>query len=183
MAKSSTGSPSKPASNGTDTTRKRSSPFLTPSAAPAAVRRAARFMFAGSVGSLAWGIYALVVNVTLKNSYFGSLAGKEKLTKAQFDKDFVVLIAIDILFALVGAVLWAWMARLCQGGRNAARIASTVLFLIWTYYTYQTISGLGAWVVLGVLVIDLVIWGFGAAALYYLWRPESTAFFKRQQAA
>jgi len=28
------------------------------------------------------------------------------------------------------------------------------------------------------IIVGLVIWGFGAAALYFLWRPDLTPYFK-----
>jgi len=53
-----------------------------------------------------------------------------------------------------------------------------VFFLLWTYETYRAISGLNTWIALGNLLIMLAIWGCGAGALYFLWRPASTAYFK-----
>lgn len=151
------------------------------SVAPAPVRRAVRFMFAGSVGSLVLGAYLVIVTVAFRSDSLAAnnaLEGSKRLTASQFNAEFTGVIIFDIVLALVCAALWAWMARMNQAGRNWARIASTVLFLIWTYYTYQTIAGLGTWVILGVLIIELLIWGVGAAALYFLWRPDSTQYFK-----
>ena len=70
------------------------------------------------------------------------------------------------------------MARANQAGRSWARITASVLFLLWTYQTYRGISGLKTYLDLGALLIMLGIWGIGVGALYYLWRPESSAFFK-----
>lgn len=208
MAKSSPGSQSKPAASGSQgkpaakasakgTARggpaastastaspKPRTPFLDLSAAPAPLQRAARFMFAGSVGSFVLGAYLIIVTVTERSTSLASATsatGSKHLTASQFNTEFTGIIIYDIVLTLVCAALWAWMARMNQGGRGWARIVATVFFLIWTYYTYQTISGLSTWIVLGVLIIELAIWGVGAAALYYLWRPDSTAFFKEQQ--
>jgi hypothetical protein len=208
MAKSSPGSQSKPAASGSQgkpaakasakgTARggpaastastaspKPRMPFLDLSAAPAPLQRAARFMLAGSIGSFVLGAYLIIVTVTERSASLASATsatGSKHLTASQFNTEFTGIIIYDIVLTLVCAALWAWMARMNQGGRSWARIVATVLFLIWTYYTYQTISGLGTWIVLGVLIIELAIWGVGAAALYYLWRPDSTAFFKEQQ--
>jgi hypothetical protein len=198
MAKSSAGSQSKPAAKGSATrsakggagsrpdatAEPRRMPFLDLSSAPAPLQRAARFMFAGSIGSFVLGAYLIIVTVTERSASLASATtatGSKHLTAAQFNTEFTGIIIYDIVLTLVCAALWAWMARMNQGGRSWARIVATVFFLIWTYYTYQTISGLNTWIVLGVLIIEVAIWGVGAGALYYLWRPDSTAFFKEQQ--
>jgi hypothetical protein len=194
MTKSSAGSQSKPAAKGSAkggaggrpdaAAAPRRMPFLDLSAAPAPLQRAARFMFAGSIGSFVLGAYLIIVTVTDRSASLASATtatGSKHLTVSQFNTEFTGIIIYDIVLTLVCAALWAWMARMNQGGRGWARIVATVFFLIWTYYTYQTISGLNTWIVLGVLLIEVAIWGVGAAALYFLWRPDSTAFFKEQQ--
>jgi hypothetical protein len=206
MAKSSTGSQSKPvakagsaapsaagapkgnvkggALSGPVISAWRRLPFMDLSGVPAPVHRAARFMFGGSIGSFVLGTYLVVVTVTERSASLSannSLTGTKRLTASQFNAEFTGIIIYDIVIALVCAALWAWMARMNQAGRKWARITSTVFFLIWTYYTYQTISGLGTWIILGVLIIELAIWGLGATALYSLWRPDASVFYNEQQ--
>jgi hypothetical protein len=195
MAKSPTGSQTKPtqkadakgsAPSGTGSLMKRVPTWLKLSAAPAPIQRAALFMFGGSIGSLALGLYLILVTVTERSASLAannSTTGTKRLTASQFNAEFTGIIVYDIVLALVCAALWAWMARMNQAGRKWARIASTVFFLIWTYYTYQTISDLSTWIVLGVLLIELAIWGLGAAALYSIWRPDATAYYNEQQNA
>jgi hypothetical protein len=77
-----------------------------------------------------------------------------------------------------------WMARANGQGRNWARILSTVLFGV---ATLQLISDLQQVVspagtidpVLGLLGAMLV-WLPGLSAVWLLWRPASSAFFKPQ---
>ncbi|MGI8451840.1 MAG: hypothetical protein ACR2MP_32565 [Streptosporangiaceae bacterium] len=77
-----------------------------------------------------------------------------------------------IVFGLTVIAVWLWMARAAGQGRNWARILSTVLF------------GLATLELTGQHGVTQVLWApawlFGAAALWLLWRPASTAFFKPQ---
>jgi hypothetical protein len=92
-----------------------------------------------------------------------------------------------IVFALVVIALWLWMARADGQGRNWARILSTVLFglaalqLRGDFTPPVSHSGFGATVLYyGGTVLFLAAWLAGAAAVWLLWRPASSAFFKSQ---
>jgi hypothetical protein len=68
------------------------------------------------------------------------------------------------------------MARANSQGRNWARIVSMVLFglaTIGVFSEHQTVLGLMLWV---------PAWLVGLAAVWLLWRPDSSAFFKPQGA-
>ena len=60
-------------------------------------------------------------------------------------------------------------------GRNWARIVSTVLFGLATLDLFGVLSQPKT--VLG-LVFPVLTWLIGAGAVFFLWRPESSAFFK-----
>jgi hypothetical protein len=75
--------------------------------------------------------------------------------------------------------LWQWMARTNGQGRNWARILSTAL------------SGLATLKLIGVfseprMVLGLIFWApawlIGLAAVWLLWRPDSSTFFRPQGA-
>jgi hypothetical protein len=77
------------------------------------------------------------------------------------------------------------MARANGQGRNWARILSTVLFVLTTLQLPGTFTqpvshaGFGVTVLYyGGVVPFAAAWLFGAAAVWLLWRPASTAFFK-----
>jgi hypothetical protein len=83
--------------------------------------------------------------------------------------------------------LWLWMARANGQGRNWARILSTVLFGLATLQLRgdftQPVSqaGFGASVLYyGGTALFVAAWLVGAAAVWLLWRPASSAFFKLQ---
>jgi hypothetical protein len=90
---------------------------------------------------------------------------------------------------LMQAALWLWMAWKTGTGRAWARVLSTVFYGL---LCVQFIIGLAFFAVSkgtghpAVLVIILVQWGVGLAALLQLWRRESSDFFafvKRAQLA
>jgi hypothetical protein len=174
MFKSFTSSDSKLAAKGAAG----SSPAPAP---PETVSRAVRFMFAGAAASLVWGLYLVIVTLTSRSAALAannSLTTGRRMTPSQFNSAYTGIIVYYIAITLVFVALWLWMARMNQAGRNWARITASVLFAIWTYEAYRSITALSTWIVFGLMIIMLLIWGAGLGALYYLWRPESKAYFK-----
>jgi hypothetical protein len=89
------------------------------------------------------------------------------------------------VFGLVVIALWLWMAWANGRGRNWARILSTVLFGLATLQLRGTFTqpvshaGSGATVLYyGVAVLFVAAWLAGAAAVWLLWHPAASAFFK-----
>ncbi len=148
---------------------------------PETVSRAVRFMFAGAVASLVWGLYLIIVTVSSRSAALAannSLSTGKRMTPSQFNSAFTGIVIYYVALTLVFVALWMWMARMNRAGRNWARITASVLFAVWTYEAYRSITALSTWIVLGLMIIMLAIWAAGLGALYYLWRPESKAFFK-----
>jgi uncharacterized membrane protein len=142
---------------------------------PATVQRAARYMLAGAVVTAIWQIYWIVVTVAHKASL--TSANGKPVTNSQ--------ITASVLFTIVSAILvsaiWVLVARLNQAGKNWARFAATALFTLWLYSTYRAIpltTRGGYWIVNTVLMLAILL--IGLAAIYLLWRPDSTTFFKEQ---
>ncbi len=136
--------------------------------APAPVRAAARFMRGGAISSAALLIVALPFAGDLNGNALG-----HRLTPTPLTITLVILAGL----ALIG--LWLWMARATSQGKNWARILSTVLFglatlkLISVFSEPKTVLGLIFWA---------PAWLAGLAAVWLLWRPDSSAFFKPQGA-
>ena len=82
-----------------------------------------------------------------------------------------------IVSGVIGIALWLWMARANNQGKNWARILSTVLFCLATLDLVGVFSEPKT--VLG-LVFPVLTWLVGLGAVFLLWRPESSAFFKPQ---
>jgi hypothetical protein len=74
--------------------------------------------------------------------------------------------------------LWLWMARKNGQGKNWARTLSTVLFALATVDLFGVLSQPKT--VLG-LVFPVLTWLIGLGAIVFLWRRESTEFFKPQR--
>jgi hypothetical protein len=97
-----------------------------------------------------------------------------------------VLLTGVIVFGLVVIALWLWMARANGQGRNWARIVSTVLFglatlqLISQASVQQPVSHAGFAVMVFGVIVPVLAWLVGLAAVWLLWRPASSAFFKPQ---
>jgi hypothetical protein len=160
-------------------------------AAPAPVLNAVKFMY----GAAAVSTVALIISVTLIG---GTKAAVRKanpgLTAAQA-RDLNALIALAIVSSLVVIALWLWMAWENGQGRNWARILASVLFGLATLELIRQYpsSQLGH-LVLGGQVQPVIHYGFGVtalalivpaltwlaalAAVWLLWRPAASAYFK-----
>jgi hypothetical protein len=163
-------------------------------APPAPVRTAVRLMYAGAVVSAAGLMIGLaLIIIDIQVAARGQFLG-HSLTAPQTRP---LVITVWIAFGLAVIALWLWMARANGQGRNWARILCTVLFGLATlelirvrpqypggYLAHFVIGGhvypvihsvLGA-TVLG-LIVPVLLWLTGLAAVWLLWRPASSAFF------
>jgi hypothetical protein len=137
------------------------------------VLNAVKLMYAGAAVSVASLIASLAdisaIKPALRNQF-------PKDTATQIDQAFKGFLVIALISAAVGIGLWIWMARANGKGRNWARITSTVLFVIETLSVLEAVRGPKTVVA---LVFPVLTWLVGAGAIWLLWRPESSAFFKR----
>ena len=147
--------------------------------APAPVRTTVRLMYLGAALSavgLSIGLALIIVDIQAAASgqFLGhSLAAQKPL-----------VIALGTISGLAVIALWLWMARANGQGRNWARILSTLLFGLATLQllhpqSHGSPAGFGVTVLYyGVIVLFVVAWLVGAAAVWLLWRPASSAFLK-----
>ncbi|HEY2261888.1 MAG TPA: hypothetical protein VGI96_04605 [Streptosporangiaceae bacterium] len=140
--------------------------------APASVRTAVKAMYAGAATSLLGiGIDLLTISDTKS-----ALARRSPdLTPSQLTSTQHVLIAGFVAGGVIAAVVWIVLARSCQRGRNWARIAGTVLFAL---ATVDTLVGLTTPIAAVVRIWAVVTWLAGLAAVVFLWRRESGAYFR-----
>ena len=153
-------------------------------AAPAPVRTAVRLMYAGAAVSavgLIMGLALIIVdiNAAARGRFLG-----HSLTAPQMRP---LVITVWIVFGLAGIALWLWMARANGRGWSWARIVSTVLFVLATLQLRgaftQPVSHVGFGVRVlyyGSTVLSAAAWLAGLAAVWLLWHPASTAFFRSQ---
>ena len=150
--------------------------------APASVLTAVKLIYAGaavSAAELVIGLALIIVDITVAAR--GRFLG-HSLTAPQQRP---LIITLWIIFSLVVIALWLWMARANPQGRNWARILSTVLFGLATLQLRGDFTqpvrhaGFGVTVLYyGGTALFVAAWLVGAAAVWQLWRPASSAFFK-----
>lgn len=158
--------------------------------APPTVQWAVKLMLVGASISTVFLLFGVIVTVSERNSLINALISWNKtqpkskqLTLSQIHSYVTVSIVTIIIVGLISVALWLWMARMNSAGRNWARITASVLFALWTFYTYQSIGDTrGAATLIVSTVIVLLIWLVGLASLFLLWRPASSLFFKSQPA-
>jgi|ERR1022692_1099571 hypothetical protein len=139
--------------------------------APAPVLTAVKLMYAGAAVSTVPLIIALALVGDIKAYHLRYLG--HSLTAAELSHWRPLIITVVIAFGLVVPALWLWMARANGQGRKWARILSTVLLGL---ATLQLTGNNG---VVQVFCAALA-WLIGLAAVWLLWRPASSAFFKPQ---
>ena len=143
--------------------------------APASVLNAVKLMYAGAAIST---VSLIISLVDIGGTKAAIRKARPNLTATQVSQLNTFIIGLAIVSGVVGIALWLWMARANSRGKNWARIVSTVLFglatldLIGVFSQPKTVLG---------LVFPLLTWLVGAGAIWLLWRPESTAFFKRPE--
>ena len=141
-------------------------------AAPPSVLNAVKLMYVGAAVSTV----SLVISlVDISGTKAAIRKARPSLTVAQVNQLNTFIITLAIVSGVIGVALWLWMARANGQGRNWARILSTVLFGLATLDMFGVFSQPKT--LLG-LVFPVLTWLVGAGAVFLLWRPESTAFFK-----
>ena len=153
---------------------------------PAPVLTAVKLMYAGAAASavvLIIGLALIIVDV--KAAARGRFWGVS-VTAPQMKP---ILITVWIVVGLVVIALWLWMAQANGQGRNWARILSTVLFGLATLDVRHpqpsgSPAGFGATVLYyGGTALVVAAWLVGAAVVWLLWRPATSAFFKPHRVA
>ena len=133
--------------------------------APAPVLAAVRFMYGGAaVTAAVFLVTVLPVIGDIHGRLFGHRLSATPLT----------IMLFIVVFGVIPVAVWLWLARAAVRGRNWARIASTVLFVL------ATLELIGSRGVVPVVSAALT-WLIGLAAVWLLWRPVSGAFFTPQR--
>jgi hypothetical protein len=141
-------------------------------AAPAPVLNAVKLMYAGAAVSLV----SLIISLTdVSGTKAAIRKARPNLTLTQVNQLNGFIIGLAIVSGLVGVGLWLWMSWANKGGKNWARILSSVLFGLATLDLFGVFSqpktALG-------LIFPVLTWLIGLGAIFLLWRPDSSRFFK-----
>ena len=142
--------------------------------APPSVLNAVKLMYVGAAVS--------TVSLAITLADIGGLKSAIKKAKPswsatqvnQYDR---LLIIVAVLSGVIGIALWLWMSWASRSGKNWARIVSTVLFCLATLDLVgvfgQPKTAIG-------LIFPVLTWLVGLGAVFLLWRPDASAFFKPQ---
>jgi hypothetical protein len=157
---------------------------------PAPVLTAVKLMYAGAavstVALILWLAIAIGdVSAAARGRWLGHSLTEDLLSQLR-----PLIITTLMVAGLVMIALWLWMARANGQGRDWARILSTALFGLATLELISILSQPVVHVSLGGAVLSWMVsvltWRIvplltcltGLAAVWLLWRPASSAFFK-----
>ena len=143
--------------------------------APQSVLNAVKLMYAGAAVSA---VSLIISLVSIGGTKDAIRKARPSLTPAQVNQLNTFIIALAVVSGVVGVALWLWMARKNGQGKNWARVLSTVLFGLATLDLFGVLNQPKT--VLG-LVFPVLTWLIGLGAIVFLWRRESTEFFKPQR--
>jgi hypothetical protein len=144
---------------------------LVPPPAPDAIRRATGLILAGAALSV---VYGIVDGLTAHNSVFFTSTSTQSGTTVH-QANFLVS---GIVSGVIQCLLWLWMAWKTKSGRNWARVLSGVFFGFLCLGLLSAASAASSQhTAIFALLVTLIEWGVGLAALIKLWRPESSQFF------
>jgi len=149
---------------------------VAPPGPPQPVRTAVLLMYAGAALSAIEIIIGLVTISSLKNAIRSRYPG---YTSSQLHTAEVVGVTTVVVIGLIGVGLWLWMAWANGRGRNWARVLSAVFFGISTFDLFMSFFVVRA---TATMIVGLVIWLVGLAAIVLLFSPESAPFFRGQPA-
>jgi hypothetical protein len=140
---------------------------------PPSVTNAVRVMYVGALTSL----LGIVIDIVTVGATKTAIEKKSpNLTVTQVSNLQHTLVAGFVIGGVIGCAVWIILARLCQAGKNGARITGTALFGL---ATLDTLVGAAVAPVAGVVRIwAIVVWLVGLTAVVFLWQRSSTAFFK-----
>jgi hypothetical protein len=140
--------------------------------APQSVLTAVKLMYAGAAVSTV----SLVISLaSIGGTKDAIRKARPSLTATQVNQLNTFIIALAVVSGVIGVALWLWMARANGQGKNWARILSSVLFGLATLDLFGVLSQPKT--VLGV-IFPVLTWLVGLGAIVFLWRKESTEFFK-----
>ncbi len=149
---------------------------------PPSIALAVKLMWVGAALSILSLLYSFTTMGDLKDDLQVELVKNDPdVTQSVIDAVYAVSIAFAVVFGLLGAILWVWMAWKNGQGRSWARILATVfggLNLLGLLYT----AGTGSADTLSVVsaVISALL---GVIVLVLLWRKESSQFYAASAAS
>jgi len=152
--------------------------------APRSLQIAVALMYAGLAGS--------VINMIIWAARSGVIRGEAvtadpAVAPAQVNDMVGGYIALAVIIGLISAGLWVWMALANRYGQAWARIASTVLFGVYTLAAFGSFASPSATMPNGNRIdvpspiagelTTWIIWLAGLAAIIAVWQRQSSAYY------
>ncbi len=143
---------------------------------PSSIALAVKLMLVGAALSVLSLVYSVTTLGSLKDDIRTELAKNDtNVSQSTIDAAYAVTITIAIVFGLIGALLWVWMAWKNGQGRSWARIVATILGVLNVVGLLFTVAGSTSETISVILsVISSVL---AVVILVLLWKKESTAFY------
>jgi hypothetical protein len=145
-------------------------------AAPLAVRNAALVMYAGAVACVIRTVVALVTSGATKTAIEHKYP---RLSASGINTVTHITVISEAVAALIGAVLFIWIARACLQGKNWARITGTVFCALGLLGILTASLGVGSGRTAANLIMTCVVAGIGLISICLLWQRGSNAYFRR----
>jgi hypothetical protein len=148
---------------------------------PSSVTTAVRLMWVGAALAVVSALLTPTMGDALRTQIRDALAtSNASMSPSELDGLVTAVLAVALVFGLIGAGLWLLMAWLNGKGKNWARIVATVLFAFSLLSALSGLTRAGDAPLLTALSLASAI--VGAVAVYFLWRKESSAWFQAQSA-
>jgi hypothetical protein len=147
-------------------------PGTSQPAVPPAVRVAVQVMYAGAVASVIHAIVVLAMPGAMRTAIAQKHPDQSAGTLSTLST--ITVIATAVL-ALIGAVLFIWIARACLRGKSPARITATMFAALGVLLViYDVSAGRST----ASLILSFVVEAIGLASVAFLWPPSSGAYFR-----
>jgi len=145
---------------------------------PPAMNTAVLMMRIGAGISAASTVLILLTLGSAKDEF--EEAADASMSQSDIDAAFNLTVGLFIFLGLVSVGLWLWMAAMNGKGRKWARVVATVFGVLSVLFFVLGLVG-GTQTLLSIL-LGAVSVAVGLAALFLMYKPESTAFYQANSA-
>lgn len=148
--------------------------------APPSIVRAKYAMWAGAVLHLITIFTSFLATDDMRAQVEESLTDEGiAYTEGTIDAAMALGMVVTVGMGVIGVVLWLLMAWLNGKGKGWARIVATVLFALFVISFLFSFAQPAPAVT---VVVNVLVLLAGAAATFFLWQKDSTAWFRAHKA-
>lgn len=145
-------------------------------AQPSSIVTAVKLMYAGAALSVLSLVYSFATIGNLKDDIRAELQKNDaNVSQSTIDAAYSITIVFAVIFGLIGALLWVWMAWKNGQGRKWARVVATVLGVFNVLGLLFSLAGGNAEPIS--LILSALSCALAVTILVLLYKKESTAFY------